>query len=81
MVKQVKEIPDYLKLNQDIELILIIWTMIESICTDSEVSIDKWEALRGVYSQVFEMSTDDHIVLVNIVNFLHQNKIISYIKI
>ena len=78
IVKQVKEIPDYLKLKQDIELILMICTMIETICTDSEVSIDKLEAIRGVYSQVFEMSIDDHILLVNIVNFLHQNKAFVY---
>ena len=43
--------------------------MIETICADSEVSIDKLEAIRGVYSQVFEMSTDDHLLLINIVNF------------
>ena len=78
IVKQVKEIPDYLKLKQDIELILMICTMIETICTDSEVSIDKLEAIRGVYSQVFVMTTDDHLLLVNIVNFLHQNKAFVY---
>ena len=80
IVKQIKEIPDYLKLKQDIELILMICTMIETICTDSEVSIDKLESIRGVYSQVFEMSTDDQILLVNIVNFLHQNKAFVYTK-
>ena len=58
----------------------MICTMIETICTDSEVSIDKLEAIRGVYNQVFEMSTDDHILLVNIVNFLHQNKTFVYKK-
>ena len=78
IVKQVKEIPDYLKLKQDIELTLIICRMIETICADSEVSIDKLEAIRGVYSQVFEMSTDDHLLLINIVNFLHQNKAFIY---
>ena len=53
--------------------------MIETICADSEVSIDKLEAIRGIYSQVFEMTTDDHLLLINIVNFLHQIKH-SYIK-
>ena len=80
IVKQVKEIPDYLKLKQHIELILMICTMIETICTDSKVSIDKLEAIRGVYSQVFEMTTDDHLLLVNIVNFLHPNKAFVYNK-
>ena len=32
------------------------------------------------YSQVFEMTTDDHLLLVNIVNFLHQNKAFVYKK-
>ncbi len=54
--------------------------MIETICTDSEVSIDKLEAKRGVYSQVFEMTTHDHLLLVHIVNFLHQNKAFVYKK-
>ncbi len=54
IVKQVKEIPDDLKVKQDIELLLMICTMIETICTDSEVSIDKLEAIRGVHSQVFD---------------------------
>ncbi len=54
--------------------------MIETICTDSEVTIDKLEGIRGVYSQVFEMTTDDHILLVNIVYFLHQNKAFVYKK-
>ncbi len=51
--------------------------MIETICTDLEVSIDKLEAIRGAYTQVFEMSIYDHLLLVNIVNCLHQNKHLS----
>ena len=54
--------------------------MSETICTNSEVSIDKLEAIRGVYSQVFEMTTDDHLLLVNIFNFLHQNEAFVYKK-
>jgi hypothetical protein len=42
IVKQVKEIPDYLKLKRDIELIYMTCTMIETLCTDSEVSIDNF---------------------------------------
>ena len=47
----------------------MICRIIETICTDSEVSIDKLEAIRGVYSAVFEMTTDDHLLLINIVIF------------
>ena len=45
--------------------------MIETICADSEASIDKLEAIRGVYSQVFVMTTDDNLLLINIVSCLH----------
>ena len=54
--------------------------MIETICADSEVSIDKVEAIRGVYSEVFEMTTDDDSLWINIVIFLHQNKAFVYKK-
>ena len=45
--------------------------MIETICTESEVSMDKLETIRGVNNQVFEMSTDNHLLL-------HQNKAFVY---
>ena len=80
IVKQVKDIPDYDKLKQDIELILLICSMIETITTDSDVKIDKLEAIVGIYKQLFEMTTDDQLMLINIVNFLHQNKIFVYKK-
>ena len=49
IVKQVKDIPDYAKLKQDIELILLICSMIETITTDSGVKIAKLEAIVGIY--------------------------------
>ena len=54
--------------------------MIETICTDSEVSIDKLKAIKGLYNVVFEMTTEDHLLLINIANFLHQNKAFVYKK-
>ena len=48
--------------------------MIETITADSDVKINKVEANIGIYKQVFDMSTDDQLMLVNVVNFLHQNK-------
>ena len=80
IVKQVKEIPEHDKLKQDIELILMICSMIETVCSDSDVSINKLDAILGVYNQVFEMTVDDKLMLVNIVNFLHQNKTFVYKK-
>jgi len=80
IVKQVKDIPDYEKLKQDIELILLVCSMIETISTDSDIKIDKLEAIVGIYKQLFEMTTDDQLMLINIVNFLHQNKIFVYKK-
>ena len=40
IVKQVKAIPEHDKLKQDIELILMICSMIETFCSDSDVSIN-----------------------------------------
>ena len=80
IVKQVQDIPEHDKLKQDIELILMICSMIETICADSDVSINKLDAILGVYNKVFEMPVDDQLMLVNIVNFLHQNKAFVYIK-
>ena len=80
IVKQIREIPEHEKLKQDIELILVVCSMIETICSDSDVSINKLDAILGVYNQVFEMSVDDQLMLVNIVNFLHQNKSFVYKK-
>ena len=80
IVKQIREIPEHEKLKQDIELILVVCSMIETICSDSDVSINKLDAILGVYNQVFVMSVDDQLMLVNIVNFLHQNKSFVYKK-
>ena len=80
IVKQVKDIPDFEKLKQDIELILLVCSMIETISTDSDIKIDKLEAIVGIYKQLFEMTTDDQLMLINIVNFLHQNKSFVYKK-
>ena len=57
IVKQVKDIPDYEKLKQDIELILLICSMIETITTDSDVKIDKLEAIVGIYKVQYFVST------------------------
>ena len=74
IVKEVKEIPQCVDLKHDIELMLVVCGMIENITTDSDKKIDKLEAIIGIYKQVFDMSTDDQLMLVNVVNFLHQNK-------
>ena len=58
----------------------MICSMIETICSDSDISINKLDAILGVYNQVFEMTVDDQLMLVNIVNFLHQNKTFVYKK-
>ena len=77
IVSKIKEIPDYEKLKSDIELILVICRMIETISTDSDLKLDKLKAIIEIYKKSFDMSTDDHLNLVNVVNFLHQNQ--SYI--
>ena len=54
--------------------------MIELVCSDSDVSINKLDAILGVYNPVFEMTVDDQLMLVNIVNFLHLSKSFVYKK-
>ena len=54
--------------------------MSETITTDSDVKIDKIEAIVGIYKQLFEMTTDDQLMLINKVNFLHQNGSFVYKK-
>ncbi len=78
IVNKIKEIPDYEKLKADIELILIICKMIETIATDSDLKLDKLQTIIEVYTKSFEMSTDDQLNLVNVVNFLHQNRSFIY---
>ena len=78
IVSKIKEIPDYDKLKSDIELILVICKMIETISTDSDLKLDKLKTIIEVYTKSFEMSTDDHLNLVNVVNFLHQNRSFVY---
>ena len=78
IVSKIKEIPDYEKLKSDIELILVICKMIETISTDSDLKLDKLKTIIEVYTKSFEMSTDDHLNLVNVVNFLHQNRSFVY---
>ena len=78
IVSKIKEIPDYEKLKSDIELILVICRMIETISADSDLKLDKLNAIIEIYKKSFEMSTDDHLNLVNVVNFLQQNQSFIY---
>jgi hypothetical protein len=73
IVKQVKEIPEYGKLKQDTELILVVCHMIEGITLDSNVKVNKLETAVAIYTALFEMTADEQIMLVNIVGFLHEN--------
>ena len=73
IVKQVKDIPEYVKLKQDIELILIVCRMIEGITFDSKVKVDKLETIIAIYKELFDKTTDDHIMLVNPLDLHEQN--------
>ena len=80
IVSKIKEIPDYEKLKSDIELILVICRMIETISADSDLKLDKLKSIIEIYKKSFDMSTDDHLNLVNVVNFLHQSQSFIYKK-
>ena len=52
--------------------------MIETISADSDLKLDKLNAIIEIYKKSFDMSTDDHLNLVNVVKFLHQNQSFIY---
>ena len=78
IVSKIKEIPDYEKLKSDIELILVICRMIETISADSYLKLYNFNVIIEIYKKSFKMSTDDDLNLVNVVNFLHQNQTFIY---
>ena len=54
--------------------------MIEGVTFDSKVKVDKLETIMAIYKELFEMTADDQIMLVNIVSFLHENKAFIFKK-
>jgi hypothetical protein len=80
VVGKIKEIPEYSQLKSDIELTLIVCKMIETITSDSDLKLDKLQTIIEIYKKSFDMSTDDQLALVNVVNFLHQNNSFLYKK-
>ena len=48
IVSKIKEIPDYEELKADIELIVVICKMIETIATDSDLKLDKLQTIIEV---------------------------------
>ena len=52
--------------------------MIETISADSDLKLDKLKAIIVIHKKSFDMSTDDHLKLVNVVNFLNQNRSFVY---
>ena len=62
------------------DLVIVTTLRLFLSATDSDIKIDKLEAIVGIYKQLFEMTTDDQLMLINIVNFLHNNKIFVYKK-
>ena len=80
VVGKIQEIPEYSQLKSDIELTLIVCKMIETITSDSDLKLDKLQTIIEIYKKSFDMSTDDQLALVNVVNFLHQNNSFLYKK-
>ena len=44
----------------------------------TNIKLDKLQTIIAIYKKSFDMSTDDQLALVNVVNFLHQNKSFDY---
>ena len=67
--------PEALKFN--VELALYISSCIEVACKDNGISTDKLEVFMSVFKKLFELSTQDEVVLVQILGFLHKNSLIK----
>ena len=67
--------PEALKFN--VELALYISSCIEVACKDNGISTDKLEVFMSVYKKLFDLSTQDEVVLVQILGFLHKNSLIK----
>ena len=78
LVNSIKEIPGYEVLQADVELVQRIYSIIEVIVTDTKVEIDKLNIILRVYAEVFTMTAGNTLILVNLVNFINDNKTSVY---
>jgi len=67
--------PESLKYNP--ELVVYISSCIEISCAENGLRVDKLECLIEIYKSLFELSTQDEIIIIQMTNFIHKNKLIK----
>jgi hypothetical protein len=77
IVTQVRAIsnPDSLKYN--VELLVYISSCLELACNENNLRVDKLECLINVYKELFEMSAHDEVIIIQILDFVHKNRLIK----
>jgi len=76
IVEKVRSIsnPDSLKYN--VELIVYISSCIEIACVENRLKVDKLDCLITVYKSLFDMTTHDEVIIIQMLDFVHKNKLI-----
>lgn len=76
IVEKVRSIsnPDALKYN--VELVVYISSCLEIACKENNLNVDKLDCLLSVYKELFEMTTHDEVIIIQILDFVHKNKLI-----
>ncbi len=77
IVSKVETLPNYEGLKYNPELMLYVSSCIEIACIDNKIKCDKLDVFIQVYKKLFEMSTNDEVVVVQTLNFLHKNSLIK----
>ena len=77
IVEKVQSLPNPDALKFNVELILYISSCIEIACKDNSIKTDKLEIFMGVYKRLFDLTTQDEVVLVQMLEFLHKNSLIK----
>jgi len=77
IVTQVNAIGNTESLKYNVELVVYISSCLEIACKENNLRVDKLECLISVYKELFDMSPHDELVIVQILDFLHKNKLIK----
>ena len=74
IVNKITNLPNIEGLKYSPELSVYICSCIVISFLENQITGDKLEVYIAVYKRVFDISTNDEVVIVNILNFLHRNK-------
>jgi len=77
IVTQVNAIGNTESLKYNVELVVYISSCLEIACKQNNLRVDKLECLISVYKELFDMSPHDEVVIIQILDFLHKNKLIK----